>query len=434
MSRRMLSAAAALGALFLAAAGASAQTVAITNGRLLTAGPAGEVQNGTVVIRDGKIVAAGANVSVPVGARVIDAAGRVVTPGLIVADSAIGLTEVSSVGGSVDTSSTSSSVTASFDVEYGLNPESVTIPAARTGGITRAVVVPGVGAGGNSGLLFGGLAAVVHTGQSTDILVKPRVAQVIDLGESGADRVGGSRGAAVVKLKEVLDEVRFFQRNREEYDEGDSRELSLSRADLEALVPVVEGRMPLVVGVSRASDIRNVLKLARDERIRVILDGAEEGWFVAEEIARAGAPVMINPLSNLPGDFETLGASLQNAQRLQAAGVTVVFKANEGGAHRARELRYNAGNAVAQGLPYQAALAAVTINPARVFGVADRVGSLEPGKDGDVVIWDGDPFEPLSQPVAVFVQGREQSLMTRGRMLAERYKELNGAYPPAYRK
>jgi imidazolonepropionase-like amidohydrolase len=434
MSRRKLSAAAAFGALVLAAAGANAQTTAITNARLLTAGPAGEVQNGTVVIRDGKIVAAGAGVAVPAGARVIDASGKIVTPGLIVADSALGLTEVSSVVESVDTQSTSASVTASFDVAYGLNPESVTLPTARTGGITRAIVVPGVGAGRNSGLLFGGQAAVVHTGQSADMLVKPRVAQVVELGQGGAARVGGARGASVVRLKEMLDEVRFFQRNRADYDEGDSRELSLSRADLEALIPVVEGRMPLIVGVSRASDIRNVLKLAREQRLRVILDGAEEGWFVADEIARAGVPVMINPISNLPGDFERLGASLQNGRRLQAAGVTVILKANEGGAHRARELRYNAGNAVSHGMPYEAALAAVTINPARVFGVADRVGSLEPGKDGDVVIWDGDPFEPLSQPVAVFVQGREQSLTTRGRMLAERYKELNGAYPPAYRR
>ena len=151
----------------------------------------------------------------------------------------------------------------------------------------------------------------------------------------------------------------------------------------------------------------------------------------AREIAAAGVPVIIDPLSNRPQTFQTLGASLENAAKLDAAGVTVVLQGS-GGAHRIRELRYNAGNAVAYGMPYQAALAAMTINPAKVFGVADKVGSLEPGKDADVVIWTADPFEPLSQPTAIFIRGEAQPLTSRQIELRDRYKDLSGPYPPAY--
>lgn len=434
MSRFVLKAAVAAAALALSAGAAFAQTVAITGGRVVTMGSAGEIPNGTVVVRDGKIVAVGANVAVPAGARVIDARGKVVTPGLVAADSGLGLVEISSVQGTDDQDSGSNSVSAAFDVSYGLNPASQLLPVARLGGVTRAIATPNVGSGSNSGLLFGGQAAVIHLGEADDILVKSQVAQVVALGEGGANRVGGARGAAIVKLKATLDDVRHFMRNRDDYDEGDSRDLGLSRADLEALVPVVQGRTPLIVQVGRAADIRQVLRLAREQNLKVILNDAEEAWMVADEIARAGVPVIVNPIANLPGTFETLGATQENAARLQAAGVTVILTGNEGSAHRAREMRYNAGNAVANGLPWRDALAAITVNPAKAFGVADRFGSLEAGKDGDVVVWDGDPLEPMTQPTAVLVQGREQSLMSRGRMLAERYKTLNTAYPPAYTK
>lgn len=434
MNRSFLKTAVAAAALTLSAGAALAETVAITGGRVVTMGRAGELETGTVVVTDGKIVAVGANAAVPAGARVIDARGKVVTPGLMIANSGLGLVEVSSVPGSDDTDSSSGSVTAAFDVSYGLNPESQLLPVARLGGITRAIATPGVGSGANSGLLFGGQAAAIHLGEGDDLLVRPQVAQVAVLGEGGANRVGGARGASIVKLKATLDDVRWFMANRDDFDEGDSRDLGLSRADLQALVPVVQGRMPLIVQVARAADIRQVLRLAREQNLKLILSGAEEGWMVADDIARAGVPVIVNPLSNLPGNFETLGATNENAARLQKAGVTVIVAASEGSSHRAREMRYNAGVAVAHGLPWREALAAMTVNPARTFGLSDRVGSLEPGKDADVVIWDGDPLEPLTQPTAVFVQGREQSLDSRGRMLAERYKSLNGAYPPAYVK
>jgi imidazolonepropionase-like amidohydrolase len=255
------------------------------------------------------------------------------------------------------------------------------------------------------------------------MLTRPRVAMVIELGEGGAERAGGARGAALVELRATLDDVRAFMRNRAAYERGATRDFGLSRGDLEALVPVVEGRVPLVVSVDRASDILEAIAFAREEKLKIILDGATEGWRVAAQIAAAGVPVIVDPRQDLPQDFAKLGARLDNAARLQAAGVTIVLKDGEGGNYRARELRYGAGQAVAHGLPHGAALAAITINPARVFGIADRVGSIEPGKDADLVLWSGDPFEPLSQPRAILVRGIEQPLVSRQTLLRDRYAQ-----------
>jgi imidazolonepropionase-like amidohydrolase len=208
--------------------------------------------------------------------------------------------------------------------------------------------------------------------------------------------------------------------------------MRLSTADLAALVPVVQGRMPLIVRVHRAVDIRSVLRLARDERLKVILNGAEEGWMLADEIAAAGVPVILNPKENLPNSFETLGATMENAARLHAAGVRIAFTNGDDG-HRIREVRYDAGNAVTQGLPYSAALAAITINPARIFGVGATTGSIERGKSADIVVWNGDPLEPLTQPQAVIIAGRQQPLDSRAEDLARRYMKLDEPLPPAYR-
>jgi imidazolonepropionase-like amidohydrolase len=429
MSRVLMLSAAAIA--LTAALPAAAETVAITNARILTVGAQGEIASGTVVIRDGKIASVGAG-GAPQGARVIDARGGVVTPGIFAVDTNIGVTEVDAVDGTNDTATKNRGLSAAFDVQYGIDPASFVIPVARLGGITRAMVTPGYSYDRKDDreLLFAGQAAVVNLGQGADILVRPDVGMVLNLGEDGAERAGGGRGAAIVALKATLDDVRFYMRNKQGFDRGDSRDLGLSRADLEALIPVVEGRMPLIVGVNRASDIRQVLKLAREEHLKVILDGASEGWMVAGEIAAAGVPVLLNPTVDLPSNFENRGATMQNATRMAAAGVLIAFQGN-GGGHRARETRYNAGIAVGHGLPYDVAIKAITVNPARIFNMADRVGSLEPGKDADVVVWDGDPLEPLIRPTAIFIGGVEQPMTSRQTELRDRYMTSDGR-PPAY--
>lgn len=435
-----------------AARSASGQgTVAITGGRILT----GEsvIETGTVVIRDGRVVSVGPG-GAPAGARIIDATGMTVAPGFVAVDSGLAASEVSSVGGSDDQGNRANTISASFDISYGLDPWSITLPVARTGGITRAVVVPthggstgghshqddsdfaGAGEGGyQTPGLFAGQAAVIHLAQGPDILVQPRVAMVAPFGEAGAAVSGGARGATFVQFKESLAEVRLYARNRAAYDRAGVRDLSLSRADLEALIPVAEGRMPLIVTVSRAADILQLLRLAEEEGVDLILDGAEEAWLVAPQIAAAGVPVIVDPLSNLPGNFERRAARMQNAAVLNAAGVTVAIKGNRGSTHYARELRYNAGNAVSHGLPYEAAIAAITTNPARIFGMEDRFGRIAAGAPADVVVWSGDPLEPLSLASAVFIDGVEQPMQTRQDLLARRYMTGGvqaGGVPVAY--
>lgn len=433
----------------LASPSMAQELTAITGGRVLTG--TSVIENGTVVIQNGRVVSVGTGAA-PSGARVIDARGKVVAPGFVAVDSGLGGSEISSVGGSDDLSNGANSISAAFDVSYGLDPWSFTLPVARLGGITRAVVVPnhpGGGGGGHrhddsdfagvghAGLqspsLFAGQAAIIHLAAGNDILVKPRVAQVAPFGEAGAGVAGGARGAEFTQFRETLAEVRLFARNRAAYDRGDIRDLSLSRADLEALIPVANGTMPLIVTARRASDIQQVLRLAREENLKIILDGAEEGWLVADQIAAAGVPVLLNPISNLPGNLETRAARMQNAAVLDAAGVVIAIKGNEGSIHRARETRYNAGNAVSHGLPYDAAIEAITVNPARIFGMAGQFGELRAGAAADVVVWSGDPLEPLSIAETIFVNGQEQAPTSRQFLLRDRYRDGGeGAMPPAY--
>jgi len=440
----------AVAALALATPAMAQDTVAITGGRILTG--TSVIEGGVVVIRDGKIVSVGAG-GAPSGARVIDATGKVVAPGFVAVDSGLAGTEVGSVSGTNELRNSANTLSAAFDISYGLDPWSFTLPVARLGGVTRAVVVPqhpgssgghvhedetaGAGDGGyQTPGLFAGQAAIIHLGQGTNILVKPRVAMVAPFGEAGADVAGGARGAQFVLFKETLAEVRLYARNKSAYERAGLRDLSLSRADLEALIPVANGTLPLIVSVHRASDIQQVLRLAREEGIKLILDGAEEGWLIASDIAAAGVPVLLNPITNLPGNFEIRAARMENAAALDAAGVVIAIKGNEGSTHRAREARYNAGNAVSHGLPYASAIAALTVNPARIFGMDGRFGQIAPGAAGDVVVWSGDPLEPLSQPSAIFIDGVEQPLTSRPLLLRDRYRQptpMPMPMPPAYR-
>lgn len=428
----------------------AAETVAIVNARLETASPAGIIANGTIVLKDGKIVAVGAGVTAPAGARVIDAAGGVVTPGLIAPSSSLTVTEVEQVSSTRD--DRSGSLSAGFDISYGVNPNSTMIPLARSTGLTRVVVTPvlsrgggghqddsgaqdfagGGGPGDGDPAMFAGQAAIVSLAAGdSDPVVLPRVAVALDLGEAGARNAGGSRGAALVLVRAALQDARAFARNRGAYDRGETRAFGLSRIDLEALVPVVEGRVPLLVRVHRASDILQVLRLAREEKIKVILEGAEEGWLVARELAAAGVPVIIDSQADLPDQFETLGARLDNAARLQAAGVTVAIMGSRD-VNNMRQARFNAGLAVANGLPRDQAMATITANPARMWGMTG-VGSLEVGKAADVVLWTGDPLETSSWPAAVFIGGVEQPQGTRAFELRDRYATPNAmGYPPAY--
>lgn len=406
---------AALAVLLLPAAALHGQTTAITNARIHTiSGPT--IENGTIVIRDGRIAAVGADVEVPENARVIDGTGKVVTPGFLDASTSLGIVEIGGVTGTNDAATSNDRLTAAFNVADALNPRATAIPVTRVEGITRAVVVPG----GFQSILRG-QGVLIHLDglRADEMIVRNPVGIYVTLGEAGAGRAGGSRAAAMLLLREALQDARDYASNRNAFQQGNRREYALSRLDLEALQPVLRREVPLIVTVNRASDIMNALHFARQENVRIILSGVEEGWMVADELASADVPVIINSMNNIPG-FDNLGATLENAARLHAAGVTVMLSSFDGS--NVRNLRQVAGNAVSYGLPHDAALAAVTQAPARVFGIADRYGTLEVGQDADVVVWSGDPFEFTTSADYVFVRGHEQIRDTRQQQLFERYR------------
>ena len=397
---------------------APSETVAITNARVLpVSGP--PIDRGTVIIRAGKIAAVGASVAVPAGARVIDAAGKIVTPGWIESATQIGIVEIpTGAEGSDDQASTDKELSAAFNVVDSFNGEATAIPVTRVEGITRAVVMP---AGTGHAILGQGAMFDLSGSQVPASVVKAPVAMFANLGEAGAASEGGSRASAMLRLREALQDALDFARNRAAWNSAQRRSYARGRLDLEALAPVVRGELPLAINVNRASDLLAALRLADEFHLKLILIGAAEGWRVASELSAAKVPVVVKPLTNIP-TFDALGATLENAARLSRAGVALVLSSFE--THNARNLRQEAGNAIAYGLDADAALRAVTLEPARVWGVADRVGSLEIGKDADVVVWSGDPFELSTRAEHVFIAGRQMTQDTRQKQLFEKYRVL----------
>ena len=401
-----------------------AETVALVGGTVHTMGAAGTLEQATVVIQDGRIQSVGTHVSLPAGTRRIDVTGKVVTPGLLDSLSRLGVVEISLISATRDYISQNDRITAAFNVADAFNPHSTLIPINRVEGLTRAMVAPGQGKS-----LVAGQGAVIHLGNAAAVVTSP-AAMFAVLGAAGGNLAGGSRAAAVLRLREALQDARDFAAHEDEFLSGQRREYALSRLDLEALGPVVRGELPLVIGVNRAADISVTLRLAAEEGVRLVLAGAAEAWMVADEIAAADVPVLLNPLTNLPRSFESLAATLENAARLHAAGVRIAFMS--GAAHNARNVRQAAGNAVASGLPWDAALAALTTAPAAIWGIDADYGTLEAGKEADVVVWDGDPLEVTTFPDMVFIQGRQMSMETRQTRLRDRYRDLQGDWPPAY--
>ncbi len=395
-------------------AGAVGQDLAVTGGTVHTV--AGAVLEGaTVLVRDGVIAAVGADVEVPAGVPILDAKGRIVTPGLFDATTSLGLVEVGMVSSTVDARLEGDPVRAAFDVVDGINPRSVLIPVNRAAGLTTALSTPG------GGLISGQAAIIDLAGSSADeMLVKARAAMVANYSAGAA---GGARGGASLRLREVLDDARFWRDHQAEFSTGRTRELSASRLDLEALGPVLAGEIPLIVGVHRASDIEAVLRIADDYGLDLLISGGSEAWMVADRIASAGVPVILKPLNSSPAGFDRLGSRFDNAALLDRAGVTVVIGSFN--THNARWLLLEAGNAVRFGLPWDTALRAVTLAPAEALGVGERYGSLEPGKVGNLVVWTGDPFELSTEAETVVIRGQATSLDHRQLQLFRRYRDLD---------
>ena len=257
------------------------------------------------------------------------------------------------------------------------------------------------------------------------MLVKSPVGIVANFDENAKGEGGGSRASIAERIRRVFNDALEYSRRRAEYNRGAMQPLSASAADLEALLPVLRGQLPLIAVANRRSDIQTALRIGREFRLKLILAGAQEAWEIADEIARAGVPVLVEPLDNIP-TYDALGIRYENAAVLARAGVKVVLLETD--THNARNLRQQAGNAVSYGMTWDQALRAVTLSPAEAFGVADRYGALEAGKVANVVVWSGDPFEFSTAIEHVFIRGREIPLVSRQTELLDRYKTL----PPKY--
>lgn len=426
--KRLLLSAAALGA--LAAIPAQAQNVAITHARLVIGDGSEPIADGTVLVQGGKVVAAGPVVAIPAGVSTIDAGGKWVTPGLVVAVTDLGLIDVGAVDDSNDSDADKSPFSAALDISAAINPNDQPIQVSRAGGVTRAAVAP---LGTNS--IFGGQGAVIDLGADGNAVTKARAFQYVDLGEGGTRRAGGSRAATYASLRNALAEARELSLAPAGARRDD---ILLNRPDAAALIAVVSGQQPLYVHVERASDIRMVLALKKEfPALKLVVVGASEGWMVASELAAAGVPVLATPLTDLPNSFEQLGSTQSNVGRMKTAGVKVALGAF---GDQPRYAPQYAGNLVAltkvpgaSGLTWGQAFASISSDPAEIIGMGDRFGSLRPGRAGDVVIWDGDPLELTSGPVRVFIDGVEQPLSNHQTKLRDRYvNPAEGDLPKAY--
>lgn len=427
-------------ALFIALLGTTplaAQTVAITHAKLVIGDGSAPVDDGTVVIAGGRVTAAGRGVAVPAGAKVIDAEGKWVSPGLVAGFTRMGVVEVDGVRETNDADAGQSDFSAALDISLAVNPRATPIAVSRAEGITRAVVAPDTGK-----TIFGGQGAIIDLGADPQAVMVPRAFQFVEFGENAAATAGGSRPAAFAMFRNALLEAKAFAGKPQ--TGGRITDGMLTKLDAAALAPMVAGRVPMLVHVERASDILQVLDLTREfPALKLVLVGATEAWMVAPQIAAAKVPVLASALADLPSSFEALAATQSNIGRLAAAGVTVgIGMINDDEARQARLIKQYAGNLVAltrvpgaSGLDWGHAFATISSEPARALGLDGEIGSLRAGRRGDVVIWDGDPLELSSAPLLVMIDGVEQPLATRQTKLRDRYAvPEEGALPKAYQR
>jgi imidazolonepropionase-like amidohydrolase len=424
---RWMRSALAFGLMCALAAPLDAQTIAITGGKVYpVSGP--PIENGTVLMRDGKIVAVGRDVTIPGDAQRVDATGKWVTPGLVDSYTTLGLGDVGfSAGPRELKAKRGDGIASGFATWEGFNTQSTLIAPAREGGVTSAVVSP-------MGGLVSGQAAIVDLSGAlalSDVLVKAPATMVAQVDDDESAKVG-AKGELFGRLRELLEDTKAYAHRKTEFERAQTRRFVATRRDLEAMIPVVEGREPITIAAENASDIDAALVIAKDFGLKLVIAGGSEAWRVADRLAAAKVPVLTGAMNNIPQTFSSLGARQENAGLLRKAGVDVAIIGNAGGGDEelfnVRNIRYEAGNAVAYGMTWDDAFRGITLAPAEIYGVADKIGSLRPGREGNVVIWSGDPLELSSRAEQVFVRGKKTDAPSRQDLLAKRYQTL----PPKY--
>ena len=422
MSRRMFARAALAVSLSLACAGALAQDLLIRNATVHTATAQGTLQGADVLVRGGRIAAVGRGLSAA-GVQAVDAQGKPVTPALFGGINAIGVEEVSgessTVDSHIDLPQNQFGLRPEFDITLAFNPESVLVPVARIEGFGWTML------GAQPGESFiGGQGGAVRFDGSLDA-VGPRVLFMTLGGGRAAQKAGGSRAAQWMILDQLIDEIRGRIG-------PDSQFAQLTPAGRTALARYFGGGGRVAVEVHRAADIARLLRWARERKVNIAIVGGSEAWKIAPQIAAARVPVFVDPLVNLPGNFDQIGATMENAARLRAAGVDVAFSLTGDASHSARKQRQIAGNAVAHGMRWEDALAGLTRVPAESFGLSGQMGSIAVGQRADLVLWSGDPLDVAHTATQVWLDGRAMPMRSRQTELRDRYLHPDNGLPRAY--
>lgn len=387
---------------------ALADSFAITNATVHTATEQGVIQNAVVVVKDGvitSVVPATAGITYDVD-NIIDAQGGIVTPGFIGSMNILGLVEVNAVTDSSDAWDKKADIT--FDPSFGYNPKASSIAFTRKGGITRNVVASSGGEDIHSGQTF-----LVDLTGDWDSVKATSTGVFVSLGAN-------HEGSRATSIQQLITQLEKGQKSlaKVSKDKKATEDVPEPEAADEIVKSLLSGEKPLIVSVDRASDILAILKLKQRFNVNLVLVGAADAVLISEQIAKANVPVIIDAMRNLPESFDSLHNDLSNAGKLHAAGVKVILS-NMGDSHNIYNLRYSAGNAVANGMDYNAAIAALTVNVADTFNIDS--GSIMVGKPADIVIWNGDPFEFSSHVVKMYIDGKEQSTQSRHDKLRERY-------------
>ena len=397
-----------------------AQNLLIRNATVHTAGAQGTLHNADVLVRNGRIAAVGNGLAAG-DAPVIDAGGKPLTPALFGGIGQIGLEEVSAEKPTTDQTLALGAgaqpvmtVRPEFDVTLAYNPDSLLVPVARVEGIGWTLLGAGTAPGGS---IVAGQGGSVRLDGSADP-IGPRLL-FVELGGDAAGLTGESRAAQWMLLDQLIDEVRGRI--------GPNSHMALlTPAGRSALAKYIGGGGRVMAAVDRAADIRQLLRWAQRHKVRIAIAGGSEAWKLAPQLAAAKVPVFVDPLANLPGDFDSLGATLENAARLHAAGVPVAFAQSGDASHNARKIRQLAGNAVANGLPWADGLAGLTRVPAEALGVGGELGTIAPGKRADLVLWSGDPLEVSSVARQLWLGGAAITMRSRQTELRDRYLRTQG--------
>jgi imidazolonepropionase-like amidohydrolase len=407
-------------------------TYAITNAKIVTvSGP--EIERGTVVIADGKIVAVGANVPVPAGAMSIDASGHTLYPGMMDAGTSIGLSEIPQGANATVDIAEVGSFNPNAQAIYGLNPHSAHVGVTRVVGITHVASLP-------TGGIVSGQAAIVNLAGWTppEMQVVPRAALVINLPRSGfAGRgFGGFFGAQQGNSQDAqrmrdrqMDSLRTLLRDAEAYGkaiDAAERDRTLPRPDrdvvLASLLPAIRGQMPVIFTADRSTDIRAAVNFAKEMKLKPIILGGGDAWQIASFLKENDVPVIVTGVMSLPRrEDDPYDVNYSSPSKLQKAGVRFAITSGDEGAE-ARNLPYTAGMAAAFGLPKAEALKSVTLYPAQILGVADKFGSIEVGKVANLVVTDGDLLEAKTNTRYLFIDGRPVPLGTRHTDLNDLFK------------